>query len=92
MKTITINIYGWKDFTQWFWNKFCFPRRKLIADWIEYHNDRCLSKFEYVILDATGWNLDKAEELAKFQELHSRMREVFENQSEETKEIILASK
>ncbi len=39
MKEIKIKIYGWSDLKKWFWDRFCFPRRKLVAAWLEYH--RC---------------------------------------------------
>lgn len=39
MITIKINIPQWKDFTKWFWDKFCFPRRKVVAKYFELYND-----------------------------------------------------
>lgn len=38
MKEITIKIYGWSDMKKWFWDQFCFPRRKLVVEWLDYHN------------------------------------------------------
>ena len=37
MKEIKIKIYGWSDLKKWFWDRFCFPRRKLIAEWLRYY-------------------------------------------------------
>lgn len=39
MITIKINIPQWKDITKWFWDKFCFPRRKVVAEYFELYND-----------------------------------------------------
>ena len=37
MKEIRIKIYGWSDLKKWFWNSLCFPRRKLVAKWLDYY-------------------------------------------------------
>ena len=37
MKEISIKIYGWSDLKKWFWDCFCFPRRKLVAEWLDYY-------------------------------------------------------
>ena len=42
MKEIRIKIYGWSDLKKWFWDSLCFPRRKLVAEWLEIHNDAML--------------------------------------------------
>ena len=39
MKEIRIKIYGWSDLKKWFWDYFCFPRRKLVAESLEIYND-----------------------------------------------------
>ena len=39
MITIKINIPQWKDISKWFWDKFCFPRRKVVAKYFELYND-----------------------------------------------------
>ena len=39
MKEIKIKIYGWRDLKKWFWDCLCFPRRKLITESLEIHND-----------------------------------------------------
>ena len=42
MKEIRIKIYGLSDLKKWFWDKLCFPRRKLITESLEIHNDAML--------------------------------------------------
>lgn len=32
MIELKIKIPTWSDFTKWFWDKFCFPRRKIVAE------------------------------------------------------------
>ena len=36
MIVIKIKIPQWEDITKWFWDKFCFPRRKVVAEYIEW--------------------------------------------------------
>nr|DAL97761.1 MAG TPA: hypothetical protein [Caudoviricetes sp.] len=47
MRQITINLPQWKDITKWFWDKFCFPRRKLIQEWLDYHNGE-IARFDRI--------------------------------------------
>ena len=28
---IKIKIYGWSDLKKWFWDRFCFPRRREVS-------------------------------------------------------------
>ena len=44
MIIIKIEIPQWKDITKWFWDKFCFPRRKVVAEYFEWYNDRLVSE------------------------------------------------
>ena len=39
MIIIKIEIPQWKDITKWFWDKFCFPRRKVVEEYFEWYND-----------------------------------------------------
>ena len=38
MIELKIKIPTWNDFTKWFWDKFCFPRRKIVAEYFEWYN------------------------------------------------------
>ena len=38
MIELKIKIPTWNDFTKWFWDKFCFPRRKVVAEYFEWYN------------------------------------------------------
>lgn len=35
MIKVEFNIWTWKDYKKWFWDKFCFPRRKRITAWLD---------------------------------------------------------
>ena len=50
MKEIKIKIYGWSDLKKWFWDKFCFPRRKLVSEWLRYYYCEERSLVEKVLL------------------------------------------
>ena len=59
MKEIRIKIYGWSDIKKWFWDSFCFPRRKLVAEWLEYHNAEMRSLTEEFLLKYNNKDLEK---------------------------------
>ena len=44
MIVIEVKIPQWKDITKWFWDKFCFPRRKVVAEYFEWYNERLVSE------------------------------------------------
>ena len=35
MIKVEFNIWTWKDYKKWFWDMFCFPRRKTITEWLD---------------------------------------------------------
>lgn len=59
MKEIKIKIYGWSDLKKWFWNRFCFPRRKLVAEWLDYYGDEARSLVEKVLVKYNKEDLEK---------------------------------
>ena len=71
MRQITINLPQWKDITKWFWDKFCFPRRKLIQEWLDYHNEKIASATEMVLLKYQGIDLSKD----SFKELNNALND-----------------
>lgn len=56
---IKIKIYGWYDLKKWFWDRFCFPRRKLIVEWLDYYGDEASSLFEKLLLKYNKEDLEK---------------------------------
>lgn len=59
MKEIKIKIYGWSDLKKWFWDRFCFPRRKLVAEWLHYYYCEERSLVEKVIIKYNKEDLEK---------------------------------
>ena len=43
MIVIEVKIPQWKDITKWFWDKFCFLRRKVVAEYFAWYNDELAS-------------------------------------------------
>ena len=54
-----IKIYGWSDLKKWFWDRFCFPRRQLVAEWLDYYSDEARSLVEKVLLKYNKEDLEK---------------------------------
>lgn len=59
MKEIKIKIYEWYDLKKWFWDRFCFPRRKLVAEWLDYYCCEERSLVEKVLLKYQKEDLEK---------------------------------
>ena len=55
MKEIKIKIYGWSDLKKW----FCFPRRKLVAEWLDYYGDEARILVERVLVKYNKEDLEK---------------------------------
>ena len=88
MKEIRIKIPQWSDFTKWFWDRFCYPRRKKVAEWIEYH-DECLKKkitdYLWHYLDC---NVD-SKEAERFEKVEKMLDTIFKEQDKITEELIM---
>ena len=69
MKEIRIKIYGWPDLKKWFWDRFCFPRRELVAEWLEYYGDEARSLVAKVLLKYNKEDLEKDNYAALFKAL-----------------------
>ena len=59
MKEIKIKIYGWSDLKKWFWDLFCYPRRKLVAEWLDYYSSEERSLVERILLKYNKEDLEK---------------------------------
>ena len=59
MKEIRIKIYQWSDLKKWFWDSLCFPRRKLVAEWLDYYNDNISSLVEEFLVKYNNKDLEK---------------------------------
>ena len=89
MKDIRIKIPQWSDFTKWFWDRFCYPRRKKVAEWIEYH-DECLNKkiIDY-LWDYLDCNVFDSKEVERFEKIEKMLDTIFKEQDKITEELIM---
>ena len=88
MKEIRIKIPQWSDFTKWFWDRFCDPRRKKVAEWIEYHGE-CLKK---KITDYLWYYLDcnvDSKEAERFEKVEKMLDTIFKEQDKITEKLIM---
>ena len=50
MKEIKIKIYGWSDLKKWFWDRFYLPRRKVVAECLDYYYSEVRSLAERLLI------------------------------------------
>lgn len=79
MKEIKIKLYGISDFKKWFWDRFCFPRRKLVVDWLVYHRCEVRSLVEKFLLKYQNQDLEKDD--------YTLLSQALKDWDEESKEI-----
>ena len=84
MITIKINIPQWKDITKWFWDKFCFPRRKVVAEYFELYNDEVLTEFIEFLYKEWDCEHDKIS-YAKLNYLKYNLEEIMKKKTDEIK-------
>ena len=84
MIIIKIEIPQWKDITKLFWDKFCFPRRKVVAEYFELYNDRIVSELIDYLHEA--WDCYHDENcFDKLKDLNLHLRELMEKKTEKNK-------
>ena len=87
MIIIKIKIPQWEDITKWFWDKFCFPRRKAVAEYFEWYNDRLVSELVDYLYEA--WDCDNnRNSLAKLNDFKLHLRELVKKETEEIKSVM----
>ena len=87
MIVIKIKIPQWEDITKWFWDKFCFPRRKVVAEYFEWYNDelaRELVDYLYEALDCDN----NRNSFAKLNDIELHLRELMEKETEKIKSVM----
>ena len=88
MKEIRIKIPQWSDFTKWFWDRFCYPRRKQVAEWIEYHDDCLQNKIRDYLWDYLDCNVD-SKESERFGKVEKMLETIFKEQDKITEQLIM---
>ena len=87
MITIRINIPQWKDITKWFWDKFCFPRRKVVAEYFEWYNEELINELiGYLYSELDCYHDENSFAKLKYIELH--LKELMEKKTEKIKSAI----
>lgn len=87
MITIKINIPQWEDITKWFWDKFCFPRRKVVAEYFELYNDEVVT--ELVDFLYKEWNCKRDEiSYARLNYIKYHLREIMEKKTDKIKSVM----
>ena len=80
MIIIKIEIPQWKDITKWFWDKFCFPRRKVVAEYFEWYNEELTTELIDYLYSA--WDCYNDENsFAKLKDLNLHLRKLIEKKT-----------
>ena len=87
MITININIPQWKDFTKWFWDKFCFPRRKVVAEYFEWYNDEVITDLDHYLYKALDCEHDE-NRLATLLDLELHLKEIMGKETDKIKSVM----
>ena len=88
MKEIRIKIPQWSDFTKWFWDRFCYPRRKIVVEWIEYHDECLKKKITDYLWDYLDCNVD-SKESERFGKVEKMLDTIFKEQDKITEQLIM---
>ena len=88
MKEIRIKIPQWSDFTKWFWDRFCYPRRKIVTEWIEYHDECLKKKITDYLWDYLDCNVD-SKESERFGKVEKMLEAIFKEQDKITEQLIM---
>ena len=87
MIVIKIKIPQWKDITKWFWDKFCFPRRKVVAEYFAWYNEELASKLGDYLYEALDCEHD-INSLEKLNDIELHLRELMEKETEKIKSVM----
>ena len=87
MITIKINIPQWEDITKWFWDKFCFPRRKVVEEYFAWYNDELASKLLDYLYEAWDCEHDKNSS-ATLHDLELHLKELMKKETDEIKSVM----
>lgn len=84
---VKIQIPQWKDITKWFWDKFCFPRRKVVTEYFEWYNEELASKLGDYLYEALDCEHD-INSLEKLNDIELHLRELMEKETEKIKSVM----
>ena len=84
---VKIPIPQWKDITKWFWDKFCFPRRKVVEEYFAWYNDELASKLVDYMYEAWDCEHD-INSSATLNDLELHLREPMKKETDEIKSVM----
>ena len=84
---VKIQIPQQKDITKWFWDKFCFPRRKVVAEYFEWYNEELASKLGDYLYEALDCEHD-INSSATLNDLELHLKELMRKETDEIKSIM----
>ena len=87
MIIIKIEIPQWKDITKWFWDKFCFPRRKVVAEYFECYNDMIVSELIDYLQEAWDCYHDE-DSFDKLKDIEFHLNEIMKKDTEKIKSVM----
>ena len=87
MIIIKIEIPQWKDITKWFWDKFCFPRRKVVTEYFEWYNEELLTELIDYLYSALDCENDENSR-AKIYDLELHLRKLMEKKTDKIKSVM----
>ena len=87
MIIIKIEIPQWEDITKWFLDKFCFPRRKVVAEYFEWYNEECITELIDYLYSSWDCNNDE-NSFARLKDLNLHLRELMEKKTEKIKSVM----
>lgn len=87
MIVVEVKIPQWKDITKWFWDKFCFPRRKVVAEYFEWYNDELARELvDYLYI---AWDCEHdMNSSATLNDIELHLRELMEKETEKIKSVM----
>lgn len=84
MITIKINIPQWTDISKWFWDKFCFPRRQVVAEYFVWYNDEVITELDHYLYKAWDCEYDE-NRLSTLLDLELHLKEIMKKETNKIK-------
>ena len=87
MIVIEVKIPQWKDIAKRFWDKFCFPRRKVVAEYFEWYNDELVRELvDYLYI---AWDCEHdINSSATLNDLELHLRELMKKETDRIKSVM----
>ena len=87
MIIIKIKIPQWEDITKWFWDKFCFPRRKVVEEYFDWYNTDLVRELVNYLYDAWDCEHDR-NSFEKLNDLELHLKEIMKKEMNNIKYVM----